>query len=120
MAILVERDISGTGIETFTATRVNWILFATLTIGYEAKPASARDSDYVLRLGWLALGSLLTIPDVITAEFWRAPEWINFLNTEVSSIPQVDYLANDFGTWADRIRWSLSGGCEAHIVVSGV
>lgn len=120
MAVLYEANVSGTGIATFSATRVQYILFATTTIGSEAKAASVRDDDYMLRIGWITLGVEVAIPDVITAEFWRAPWWINFLNTEISSIPQTDYLANDFGIWADRVRWSLTTGLEAHLLVVGV
>lgn len=120
MAVLYEADVSGTGIATFSPTRVQYMLFATLTIGSVARPVASRDDDFVLRLGWLTLGVEVSIPDVITAEFWREPWWLNFLNMEISAIPQTDYLANDFGIWADRVRWSLTPGAEGHLMVVGV
>lgn len=120
MAVLFEGDVSDTGVATFSPTRVQYMLFATLTIGLQAKPVSARDEDFVLRLGWITLGVHVVIPDVIEADFWREPWWINFLNQEVSSVPQTDYLANDFGIWADRVRWSITPAAEGHLLVVGV
>lgn len=120
MAVLYEADVTDQGIATFSPTRVQYMLFATMTIGSEAKAVSVRDDDYMLRIGWITLGVLVTIPDVIEAEFWRAPWWINFLNTEISAIPQTDSSANDFGIWADRVRWSLTNGLEGHLLVVGV
>jgi len=120
MSILFESDIAGTGTNYFGSQRVNYILFATLTIGSEAKPFSARDDDYLGRIGWVTLGALVAIPDVIEAVFWRAPWWLNFTNTEISSIPQTDVSANDFAIWATHVRWSLTDGMLGHLLVSGV
>lgn len=120
MTVLFDSDVAGQGNTYFGAQRIQYMLFATLTQGSEVKPFSVRDDDYMARIGWVTLGALVTIPDVVEAVFWRAPWWINFLNTEISSIPQTDSAANDFGIWATHVRWSLTDGVLGHLLVVGV
>lgn len=120
MTVLFDADVSGQGIGAFSATRVNYLLFNLLEAGPEVRPFSARDSDYLGRIGWITLGVDVDIPGQIEAIAWRAPWWLNFVNTEVSGVPQTDSAANDFGIWATHARWSLTEGTEGHLFVYGV
>lgn len=120
MALLFDDTISDTGSYDFGATRVNYWFFHTFELGSQAKAASARDIDYLLRMGWVTLGTQLEVPDLGTLEFWREPVWLNFYNTIWTSVPQTDVSANDFGTWATHVRWSLTTGMVGRLVVFGV
>ena len=120
MAILFESDVSGSGSASFSPTRVNYMLFHTTLVGPIPKPLAMADFDHCLRIGWLTLGVNVDIPEIGPIEYWRPPIWINFFDTEWSAIPQTDVSANDFGTWADTVRWGLSNGVEGHLLVVGV
>ena len=120
MAIHFDSDVSGSGNYTFGATRINYFLFHTTTVGPIPKPVSMMDFDHCLRIGWITFGVSVDIPGIGPIEYWRAPIWINFFDTEWSPIPQTDVSANDFGLWADTVRWGLSNGVEGHLLVSGV
>lgn len=120
MAILFESTISGSGSSSFSATRVNYVLYHTITVGPVPKPLSMADIDHCLRIGWFTLGVTVSIPDFGSQVFWRPPIWFNFFNSEWSSIPQTDVSANDFGTWASEVRWALSPGVDGWLQVVGV
>jgi len=119
VAIYFEDDVSGVGDASFGAQRINYFLSHVLSYGPEVKEASVRDSDYLLRIGWITFGVDVNIPGIGSVTYWRAPIWLNFYNTEWSPIAQTDISAQDFAVWATRVRWSLSTGTEIHLLVVG-
>src|SRR6185437_10256600 len=76
MAVMFDDTVSGAGSASFGAQRIFYALFHTTDVGVESRPASVRDSDYRLRLGWISFGTLVAVPDVGELVYWRAPIWI--------------------------------------------
>lgn len=120
MAVFHDALVSGVGSYNFGPQRINYFLWHTFDEGVESKAASARDSDYLLRLGWISFGTTVELPDLGTIEYWRAPIWLNFYNTIWSPEPQTDSSAQDFAIWCTHVRWSLTTDVEGRLVVVGV
>jgi len=120
MAILFESDISAQGTATWSPTRVQYVLFHTQLVGPVPTPIAMTDFDRLLRIGWFTFGTEVDVPSEGVITYWREAQWVNFLDTIWTAVPQTDSSANDFGTWATAFRWSLSAGVLAHVVVVGV
>jgi hypothetical protein len=120
MSVFFDDTVSGVGSFNMGAQRINYFLFHTYELGVEAKEASIRDSDYLLRMGWITFGTTVELPDLGTIEYWRAPIWLNYYNTIWTPVAQTDIDAHDFAIWCTHVRWSLSTDLVGRLVVVGV
>lgn len=120
MSIFFDDTISNVGSFDFGPQRVNYFLYHTFSLGPQAKEASARDSDYLLRIGWITFGTTVEVPDLGTLQFWREPIWLNFYNTIWTPVPQTDSSALDFAIWCTHVRWSLTTDTVGRLIVTGV
>lgn len=120
MSTFFDDTISGAGSFGFGAQRINYFLYHTFELGPEAKAASVRDIDYLLRVGWITFGTTVEVPDLGTLEFWREPIWLNYYNTIWSPVPQTDIAAQDFAVWCTHVRWSITSGTVGRLIVVGV
>jgi len=119
MAVFFDDTVNGSDRYDFGAQRVFYLLFHTFDIGVVSRAPSETDVDYRLRLGWLAFGTSVEVPDLGTEIFWRAPIWLNFRTTIWTPDPQTDPAVGDFAIWATHIRWALTTGVEGRLIVIG-
>lgn len=118
MPTYLDRDINGSGADTFPGNQVLFLTVRTTTIGPEVRAPSLADPDEVMRLGWFSLGD--SIDDGSgAADYWRDPVWINFLNLLWTPTPSTE-SGTALGLIATRVRWRLSLGTTAHLHVFGV
>lgn len=120
MTVLYNADISGSGIATFSATRVQFVEVRIDDPGYEARPLDVSNPDFYLRIGWFSLGATNDLVDTVERTYWDAPVWIDFLSFRWTPRPQAEaYPIVEFGVWADSFRWALKPGAEGRVLVYG-
>lgn len=121
MTVYADQAISGSGEVNFTlGVRLNYALVHVYVAPYDSRPLEVGDPDHMLRMGWIAFGADTDVIDATSRTYWSAPVWLDFLDTIWHPIPTTDSLANDFGVWASRVRWSLGLGGSAWLYVYGV
>lgn len=112
---MFEDDISGRDMATFDATELQYFLCTITTVGGVARQRGA-DPDYFLRFGWLSFGYRGDEIAETMEDYWRPPMFLDFIHNFWTPLPQTTAHQSN-GWYASRVRWSLSDGTEAHLVI---
>ena len=117
MAILFDDDISGSGQSVFGDSLVLYMLFHSTELGPNVRRLDINDPDHVLRLGWLAFFHRGSDIGGVQRDYYGEPMWIDFENWRwLPPTPRSGAEIAFSVSWG--IRWSLSLGCEGHLVVA--
>ena len=93
-------------------------MFIHLThLGPETTIIDLAEPDHILRAGFISFGYDFDIGDGVTRTFWRAPIWLDWIDTEWTPLPQASPTGDSFVFFASRVRWSLSFNTTGHLYV---
>lgn len=117
-ATVLDEIVSGMGEFTIPDSQITFMMVRVLETGNEVhRLTPAADLDRYARLGFVSFGEYWNPNDDGARVFWRAPIWIEFLDFEWAPTPA--YFGGDLTIWAQRVRYSMAPGAEAHIWVYG-
>lgn len=109
MTTLVSQEITGQGSYSWgSIIKIDHVSVAITTLGYHSEP-DAFAADRVLRAGYFAMGVNFD-QGVGALDYWSDARWIDW--TGYIWAPPSDIFA-----FFERIRWSLSSGTVAWLLV---
>jgi hypothetical protein len=113
--------VSGNGTADFSGNQVQYILVHLETIGPDVFIQDPTNVDVYIRAGWLSLGVDETYPDEVRRVFWTDRIWLNFADMEWHPRPS-NHPSDppDFTVYASHLRWALSPGTSANVLVVGI
>jgi hypothetical protein len=121
VTIYVNEEISGNGSEHFGGVQIQYAFVHCITIGPDVFIADVTNIDSFISAGWIAFGSADTYPGSESRVFWSDRIWINFADFLWHPMPTNHPTDTpDFTVWASDIRWALSPGTTANLLVVGI
>src|SRR5689334_13863588 len=117
-SVIFEDDVSGLGSSVMGGTRVLYVAWEVTIQGPGVHRPSVWDANMLLGVGHFEFGNDLTPGGLISGIGWDVPHW---LYTAIGQwiAPPGAVGASFSEAIAQYIRWSMSPGTTAHIVVFG-
>jgi hypothetical protein len=118
MAVLLDRDISGDDQDVLAGTQPVFVLVWLFGLGPGVRDGDP-GSDQIMRAGWFTLGADFAFIMGSTADYWRAPVYLNFIRTFWQPDPSIMNGTDQLTIYATKIKWHLSSGTNGHIYIGG-
>src|SRR5258708_34849073 len=77
-------------------------------------------ADHVLKAGFFSIGDHFSIGVALPHDWWRAPIWLDFIDTLWTPVASADAANAPLCVQATRVRWFLTPGTHAHLSVFGI
>lgn len=117
-SISFDDTVSGHGSATMTTNVVLYVAYRVTVDGRRVRTPRDADPDTLNGVGFVTLGNDITAAAILSGDAWGPEMWLNCRQGQF--IANGGLIDGTFIGWiADRIRWSLSEGTEAHIYVLG-
>lgn len=119
MPVYYDADISDSGAADLVGG--SSVLYAAIhltALGPLVTVPWAGETDHILRAGFVTLGDHFDIGDGDSHDWWRAPIWLDFVDTLWTPLPSGD-SGGGLVVQATRVRWSLSPSTTGHLHIFG-
>lgn len=116
---LYDADIAGDGSAVLTGSNVFFLVCHLTATGGPVRELEQGSPDHILRAGWLSLGDQLNVIGGVDLEYWRAPIWLDFIDTLWTPVPSGIHAGAALTLLATRVRWHLAIGCAGHLYIFG-
>lgn len=114
-----ETDISGDGSAALGFGNVIYAVCHLSSVGGPVRELEQGSPDHILRAGWFAFGDTLNVIGGVNLEYWRAPIWLDFVNTLFTPLPSGIHAGAALVELGTIVRWHVAIGCAGHLYVFG-
>lgn len=117
-SISFDDTVSGQGSSTLSTDRVLYLAYRVTVDGRRVRSPRDADGATLNGVGFVTLGNDVTAAGILSGDAWGPELWLN--SRQGQFIADGHEVFSGFLRWiADRFRWSLSEGTEAHIYILG-
>jgi len=121
LTVFLDSAISGNGSFHFGGVPIQYVLVHFTALGPAVFVSDLANPDQLLNAGYFSLGSEDPYGTGTNHVFWNERIWLNWHDFQWHPIPTVHPGdAPDLCVWASDIRWALSPGTTALMLVVGI
>lgn len=117
MTYILDTNISGEGVATFTNSPIEGVAYAFTAFNSATSFYSTLSPHRMIRGGWLSFGARYDPGDGTTREFWTPVQFFDFESGFLFP-PGRQNVSAGVGNYFDRVRWGLEPGQAGHIWVN--